>query len=195
MICWPIVTLVYYGITFSMASLNDNLFLSFILSSLVEVPAIMGVALLMDVWGRRSLFSTSLIISGGLCIGCGVLDKGTIRTVLAMFGKLFSTSSFTLVYFYTAELYPTTIRSTGVGVCSLMARIGGFSAPFIATYLPKVTGAAAPYLVMGGFAILGGLLALLLPETLGSNLPDTMEDVENIKANSKPIWKCGGRTK
>ena len=61
-----------------------------------------------------------------------------LRTVLAMFGKLFSTSSFTLVYFYTAELYPTTIRSTGVGVCSLMARIGGFSAPFIATYLPKV---------------------------------------------------------
>ena len=61
-----------------------------------------------------------------------------LRTVLAMFGKLFASSSFSLVYMYTAELYPTTIRSSGVGVCSLMARIGGFSAPFIATSLPKV---------------------------------------------------------
>jgi len=195
MICWPIVTLGYYGITFSMANLNDDLFLSFILSSLIEIPAYLAVALLMDVWGRKPLFSLSLILSGALCIGCGVLDKGTTRTVLAMFGKLFASSSFSLVYMYTAELYPTTIRSSGVGVCSLMARIGGFSAPFIATSLPKVAGTAAPYLVMGGFSILGGLLSLLLPETLGSNLPDTMEDIENIKANSKPIWKCGRQIK
>ena len=32
------------------------------------------------------------------------------RTSLAMFGKFFASSSFALVYMYTAELLPTTIR-------------------------------------------------------------------------------------
>jgi len=55
-----------------------------------------------------------------------------------MFGKFFASSSFALVYMFTAELFPTTIRSSAVGICSLMARIGGISAPQIAIALPKV---------------------------------------------------------
>merc|ERR1719481_1573315 len=37
-VCWPTVTLVYYGITFSMANLSDNLFADFTISSVVEIP-------------------------------------------------------------------------------------------------------------------------------------------------------------
>jgi len=108
-----------------------------------------------------------------------------------MTGKFFASSNFAMVYMYTAELYPTLIRSTGVGTCSVMARIGGaIPAPYIALYLPNVTNAAMPYLVMGGAAVLGGCLALLLPETLGFKLPETLEDVERMKREQKPIWKC-----
>merc|ERR1711971_794551 len=89
---------------------------------------------------------------------------------------------------YTAELYPTLIRSTGVGCCSVMARIGGaIPAPYIALYLPNVTIAAMPFFVMGGMAVIGGLLTLLLPETLGSKLPETLEDVEKMKTNQNPF--------
>merc|ERR1719354_954406 len=105
--------------------------------------------------------------------------------------KFFASSSFALVYMYTAELLPTTIRSSGVGVCSLMARIGGISAPQIALSLPKTSaGPGSPFYVMGACSVAGGLLALLLPETLGSTLPTTMKDIDEIKANAKPIWKC-----
>merc|ERR1719348_968698 len=76
-----------------------------------------------------------------------------------------------LVYMYTAELYPTLIRSTAVGSCSLMARIGGMLAPQITLYLPNVTNDSVPYYLMGSCSLVGGLLALLLPETLGSSLP------------------------
>jgi len=72
-----------------------------------------------------------------------------------------------------------------------MARIGGaIPAPYIALYLPSVTTAATPFFVMGTMAVIGGLLILLLPETLGSKLPETLEDMEKMKANQKPIWKC-----
>jgi len=43
---------------------------------------------------------------------------------------------------------------------------------------------------MGGVSIFGGFPALLLPETLGSKLPETLQDVEEIKKNGKPFWKC-----
>merc|ERR1719507_1340848 len=191
-LAWPIVTLGYYGITFGMANLSDDLFTNFIVSSIIEIPAYILVLLVMDIIGRKPLFSGSLLFTGIACIICGVLDTGsTFRTVLAMIGKFFASANFAIVYMYTAELYPTIIRSTGVGCCSVMARIGGaIPAPYIALYLPSVTIAAMPFYVMGSLAVIGGLLTLLLPESLGSKLPETLEDVEKMKANQKSFWKC-----
>ena len=36
-----------------------------------------------------------------------------------------------VVYVYAPELYPTTVRSIGMGLASMMARIGGVAAPYI----------------------------------------------------------------
>ncbi|CAG5054648.1 unnamed protein product [Parnassius apollo] len=37
-----------------------------------------------------------------------------------------------------------------------------------------------PFALFAGFALLSGLLVLITPETLGSNLPDTMEEAEQL---------------
>ena len=191
---WPIVTLGYYGISFGMASLSDYLFMDFALSSLIEIPSYVVVMLIMDIVGRKPVFSSSLLLSGLACIVVGTLDKtgpySDLRRVLAMGGKFFASGTLAIVYVYTAELYPTIIRSTAVGSCSFMSRIGGICAPFIALYLPDVTSPSIPYYLMGGAAVFGGFLTLLLPETLGSPLPETMEDVDQIKKRGKPFWKC-----
>lgn len=46
------------------------------------------------------MFKSRLVIS----------DLPVVVTVIAIFGKSASTASFTIVYVYTAELYPTTLR-------------------------------------------------------------------------------------
>merc|ERR1719348_2026226 len=193
-IAWPIVTLGYYGITFGMANLTESLFLNFALGSLIEIPSYIAVLALMDIIGRKPIFSGSLLLTGASCVVVGYLagEEGVdgVKTVLAMSGKFFASGTFAIVYMYTAELYPTLIRSTAVGSCSLMARIGGMLAPQITLYLPNVTNDSVPYYLMGSCSLVGGLLALLLPETLGSSLPDTMEDVDKIKKNGKSFWKC-----
>ena len=41
-----------------------------------------------------------------------------------------------------------------------------------------------PMILFGSFGVVGGLCALLLPDTVGFPLPNTFEDIEEIKKNS-----------
>ena len=46
-----------------------------------------------------------------------------------------------------------------------------------------------PMILFGAFGIVGGLCTLVLPDTVGFPLPNTFEDVNDIKKNSKPMWR------
>jgi len=50
---------------------------------------------------------------------------------LAFVGKFAVGSCFSILYTYSAELYPTCVRSSAVGFCSSMARVGGALSPLI----------------------------------------------------------------
>ena len=90
-------------------------------------------------------------------------------------GKFGASASFAICYLYMAELFPTLIRSTAVGLGSTASKIGGLAAPFIAglatfeNYIPLI--------VFGSSSVIGGVLGVILPETLGAALPQTLEEV------------------
>lgn len=50
---------------------------------------------------------------------------------LEMTGKFGFTMAFSIVYIYTAEIYPTVLRNVGMGMCSSAARIGSITAPYV----------------------------------------------------------------
>ena len=89
-------------------------------------------------------------------------------------GKFNASASFFIVYLYTAELFPTSIRNQAVGACSLVARFGGISALLLD--LLKSYWLPAPVFIMGLVATFAGILAVLFPETLGNKLPESMEE-------------------
>ena len=62
-------------------------------------------------------------------------------------------------------------------------------------YLPKIAPKYLPMLIMGAASILGGFLALFLPETLGTLLPESMEDIDVLKQNKKGFFQCYSKTK
>ena len=105
-----------------------------------------------------------------------------------MVGKLAITTSYGIVYIYTAELFPTVIRNVGVGASSLCARIGGIICPYINLLMNYWK--PLPLIIYGVLAFTGGLLALILPETLNKELPETIEDGENF-GKKKPKVKNG----
>jgi len=60
-----------------------------------------------------------------------------IRVTLTMIGKAAITYSYALIYLYTPEIYPTVVRGAGLGVASMMSRIGGVVAPLIADLVSR----------------------------------------------------------
>jgi len=195
-ICWPVVTLLYYGLSLSADKIHmtDNLYLSFILVSLIEIPAYIFLPMIIDVWGRKPLFVFTQLVPGICCIVAAFLPAGTpFFAVLALLAKLGASAAFNTTFMYTAQLYPTSIRNSAVGTCSTIARLGGMMAPWVGKFLPS-TGKLpefVPLCLFGGFGVLGGLCALTLPDSIGFPLPNTFDDIEEIKRNSKPMWKCG----
>ena len=58
-----------------------------------------------------------------------------LTTTLAMIGKIGASAGFSVVYQFSAELYPTVVRNAGMGSSSCMARVGGMVAPYIADFV------------------------------------------------------------
>lgn len=75
-------------------------------------------------------------------------------------------------------MMPTNIRSGCVGTFSTVSRLASLLAPFIP--LLKKYYSFLPLTVFGSFALLSGVVSLLLPETLGCDLPDTISQAENM---------------
>ncbi|XP_013378671.1 solute carrier family 22 member 15-like [Lingula anatina] len=181
MFAWFVYGATYYGLSLNVKHLPGDIYLNAVLLSSVEVPALAFVVIFSNKLGRRlTMFVTMLI--GGLAtfsvlfIGlAGKLEElGTVVTVLAMVGKLGVTSAWNVGYIYTAELFPTVIRSIGSGAASMAGRIGGVVAPQF-TYLDKVS-KELPFIVFGVLGLAAAFLGLTLPETKDHHLPDNVPE-------------------
>lgn len=195
---WFSVTLCFYGITFALTSLSGNPYLNFFLGAVCEIPGALLGYFCINFFGRRFILSALQIMSGISCMIAGLLvlepKLWLLQTVLAMIGKFGATCVFGTVYLYTSELFPTTMRGTAVGFCSTVARIGGIISLLLGG-LRQIWG-PFPMVIMGTVGTLAGLLALLLPETTGLVLPETMEEALNINErnkNFKPFRLSNGK--
>ncbi|KAE8287834.1 Solute carrier family 22 member 6 Organic anion transporter 1 Renal organic anion transporter 1 [Larimichthys crocea] len=186
---WFSTSFAYYGVAMDLQKFGVSIYLIQIIFGAVDIPAKIFALGMLTVLGRRvsqaaCLFLSALVIFANIFVPT---DMQTIRTVLACLGKGFTSASFTVVYLYTGELYPTVIRQTGMGFVSTMARVGSMAAPAV-LILDEVL-PALPSVVYGGAAVLAGCFACFLPETLNIPLPDTIEDVEEKWSGRKPTWQ------
>ncbi|KAL7861456.1 hypothetical protein SRHO_G00128970 [Serrasalmus rhombeus] len=181
---WFGVAFTYYGISLNVAGFGLNIYLTQFIYGIIELPAKLLIYLSLDKMGRRYSQAGTLVMTG-VCIAITILipkDNWLPRTVVAVMGKGFSEASFTAVFLYTTELYPTVLRQNGMGFCSCVARAGVSVAPLIS--LLEETWTPLPQVLFCSIAIIAGLLALLLPETHNIRLPETIEDVEQTRKRS-----------
>uniref|UniRef100_A0A673BR36 Solute carrier family 22 member 6 n=1 Tax=Sphaeramia orbicularis TaxID=375764 RepID=A0A673BR36_9TELE len=175
---WFSTSFAYYGLAMDLQKFGVSIYVMQLIFGAVDIPAKLLALGMLSFLGRRITQATCLFLSAVIIFANIFVptEMQTLRTTLACLGKASTSSSFTTVYLYTGELYPTVIRQTGMGFVSTMARVGSMAAPAV-LILDEVL-PALPSVVYGGAAVLASGFACFLPETLNVPLPDTIEDVE-----------------
>lgn len=190
--CWFANSVVYYGLSLNAGKLNGNPYFIIFLMGIVEMPAYVVILYFLDRVGHRALISTMMLLGGVSCLVVAALPHGSTSTTgVVMIGKLFISGSYSIIYKYSAELFPTVVRSSGVGLGSMCASISGALTPLVSlldTLNPKI-----PTVLFGLLALLSGVSTFLLPETIGRNLPQSLDDGEKFGVGDTCFTNCNGR--
>lgn len=183
--CWITNALVYYGLSLNSVNLAGSKYVNFMLVCAAEIPGYFITVIVMERAGRKWSLCGSMVICGLSCLASEYLpeDEPLIRLILFLIGKSAISVSFTVLYVYTAELYPTSLRSSLMCVCSMIGRIGSIAAPQTPLLIHFYS--SLPLLLFGSTSIISGLLILRFPETLNTNLPDTIEEAEQLGQNTQ----------
>ncbi|XP_074472029.1 solute carrier family 22 member 6 [Sebastes fasciatus] len=174
---WFANVLVYYGLSLNISDFGMNIYLTQMIFGLVEMPA--RTITLFTLNRSRKISQLAFLTVGGTACLLTIFipsELSAIKTALAMIGKFGITASLSIIYVYSAEVFPTVIRQNGIGIGSMCARTGGVLAPML--YLLRNISPQAPMVLCGLCPLLGSGLTLLLPETANKPLPDTIEDIE-----------------
>lgn len=183
---WFAVAVAYYALLLNMTSLKGNRYLTFFISALVDMVAFIAVVFIVRKCQRRIPLLVFFVIGGVACIIAGIIPfiledknlRGEIVTAFAIIGKFGASGVFSLTFLYTSELYPTVIRNIGMGSCAFWARLGGVVAPQILA-LGDLSHKSISVIIIGVITLVASILLLLLPETMATKLPDTIEEVED----------------
>ncbi|XP_015511707.1 organic cation transporter protein-like [Neodiprion virginianus] len=184
-VIWMAISLVFDGHVRNVGSLGLNVFMTFTVASATELPADTLLTVLLDKWGRRWLACGSMVFSGIFSLWACAVPTGIYSASLAIMGRFCVNISYNIGLQYAAELLPTVVRAQGVALIHIMGYVSSIVAPFI-VYM-AVLSPIVPLLVLGILAILGGGLALFLPETLDKELPQTLQDGEDF-GKDQGIW-------
>eukprot|EP00090_Calanus_glacialis_P012725 TRINITY_DN21349_c0_g1_i1.p1 TRINITY_DN21349_c0_g1~~TRINITY_DN21349_c0_g1_i1.p1 ORF type:complete len:278 (+),score=71.47 TRINITY_DN21349_c0_g1_i1:2-835(+) len=171
---------VYYGLTLNSGKLiPGNLHVNIIVSAIFEILANILTIFAFIYVGRKISVFVSMLIGGLTLIMIPMVTAVIGKTILAQIGRFAITGSFSMVFVYAVEIFPTVVRNVGLGSSSTWARVGGVIAPYIGRELAKKS-ADAPLIIFGVTSIIAAVLVLFLPETKNIALPDTIEEGETF---------------
>ena len=170
----------------------ENVYWNALLFAISNLPGNILSAMFMDRIGRAAMLVSSVLAAAMSLVMFAVFarDNGTasihhtsgIVTSACCF-QAFTIAAWNAIDCMTSELFPTTVRSTGMGVCAASGRIGALIAQFVNGAL---VGNPVRLLLVASFTlVLGAITPFLLP-----NADMTLQPLEDDLA--KRNTSCSG---
>ena len=191
---WFIFDYAYYGNSISTpviimdlaphASLMVTLALTLAIFAIAAVPGYVMAVAFMDRIGHRRL----QLIGFGMMAACfGAIAivpalSGAVLPFLMVYGISYFFAEFgpnSTTFVLPAELFPTSLRTTGHGISSGVAKMGAFIGVYLFPILARDLGLRGTLAVTAGFSVVGYLLTLVLPEPARRSL-DTLDRPEGF---------------
>lgn len=177
---WPATMIAAYGMSTWFTSIfvdkGISLSSSILYTSLITLGGVGGVFVLpklLDVVGRR--WSCVII---GLIAACAAFAYGSVEAIVLLIicGMLFQFGAQGVAQVsvtYASELYPTSIRNTGVGYAQFIGRLGSVLGPIIlGLVMSRFSISAAVYFAAAMYIIGGAFVLIFGEETKGKVFTD-----------------------
>jgi MFS family permease len=120
--------------------------------------------------GRKRTYIGYLLLAAFLVPLYARAESALSLLVLGPLVAFFGTGHFTGFGIITAELFPTSIRATAMGLAYNFGRILGAAAPWLMGVAAEQGGINSAFWICALAYLLAGLLATLLPETRGRHI-------------------------
>lgn len=173
---WFATIFVYYGLNINAVYLEYwDKYVSYIVVCLIELPSYFATNILMEKLGRRKTMFLGMIGSGIFCILSELIAGSMTKTILFIVGKMLITISFSCLYIFTIEVFPTSKRHQFFSICSVVGRIGSILTP-LTPILGKHVHSSLPLILFSTFSLSSALLLFTLPETLNKKMLESVKE-------------------
>ena len=162
-------------------------------AAILGLPQALAMPLIENKLGRKPVLTLSLFVSGSLLLLTTLVPKGLPVIILAWTSTVSCTFAYMVLYTYTKELFPTVLRTTGLGTASASARLGSAASPMIAM-LDQIS-PDIPLIIYGVIVLTAAIFSLWLwPETNKKRMTETLEEAEEVAKEQNPWVKCCSTT-
>jgi putative MFS transporter len=177
----------YYKISYHLGAMDEiDPYLNIIIGAIVEAIGYLAPSLLMIRYGRKPIFILFLIVTV-ICLLLTPLTFNHSRLIIilvAQLGKFAISGAVGVTYIFVPELFPTSIRGTGMGSFIFFSRVGSTIAPMIdASVSHNRSLTTYMYYLYAILTALCVFLTILLPET--RNVPLANKIDYNTNKNKK----------
>ncbi|PAA89939.1 hypothetical protein BOX15_Mlig033092g1 [Macrostomum lignano] len=180
----------YFGLSTDTTFITTNIVLNVLLNGAVEIPSSFIGWLGSDRYGRKYTTVIITVLSGFCLIAVPIVPTGgvynIVKAVVAMVGKCLLTTGYCIADVWAAEIFPTSVRNNGLFLATTLAMLSNIVAPVINTLSDVAT--FLPGLIFGITSIVSALSLLLLPETKGLPLPETVPSSEGLVRGRERQW-------
>ncbi|CAB1429886.1 unnamed protein product [Pleuronectes platessa] len=180
------VAMVFHGLALNTSNLNGNIYLNCFIYAAIDIVMYIATWLLVNRAPRPIVLFSSMMFCGIMLLIIMLVpdDMHLMFQVLGLLGRIGVSAAYSFMFLFFPELFPTVVRTMGVGVNSTGARLGTILSPYV-IYL-GVFSKILPYLIFGTFSIIAAVFSMLLPDTRNCQLLDLISQLPLLlsKGNS-----------
>ena len=154
-VLWFGIVFSYYGIFTWLPSLLVNkgftIVSSFeyvLLMIVAQLPGYLAAAWCVERFGRKATLAGFIVMCAVSAYFFGQASSVAVLLVWGCLMSFFNLGAWGMVYTYTPELYPASMRATGSGAAAAIGRIGGIVAPMVITHMMVLNNAFSWIFIM-----------------------------------------------
>lgn len=127
-----------------------------------QIPGYFSAAWLNEKIGRQATIASYMVLGGASALAMTMLRSNEAITAAGICLSFFMNGTYAGVYAYTSEVFPTAIRTTGVGVASAVGRIGAIVSPILVGYIFPAFGFGGVFGVTTAVLLAGAIAVLVM---------------------------------